>query len=62
MKVRDGLERISGAARLPSPPLIWGSPLVVFLLLFLEEMGLALEREANALDTRGQEADDYSEL
>jgi hypothetical protein len=47
---------------LPSPALIWGSPLVVIVLLFFQEMRLSLQRETDALDAGGNEADDYSQL
>lgn len=47
---------------LPSPPLVGWSPLVVIVLLFFQEMGFALEGQADALDAGGDEADDDSNL
>jgi hypothetical protein len=45
---------------LPSPPLVRRPSFVVILLLFLEQMRLALQREADALHAGGYETDDYA--
>jgi hypothetical protein len=47
---------------LPSPPLVWGSPLIVIILFLLEQMGFPLQRQADALDAGGKEADDDAQL
>lgn len=49
-------------ADLPPATLVRRSPLIVVVLLFLEQMRLALQGQADALDAGGGEANDYTDL
>lgn len=49
-------------ADLPSTALIRGTALVVVVLFLLEQMRLALQGEADALDARRREADNDAQL
>jgi hypothetical protein len=58
----SGLHRVASFAYLPPPPLVGWSSLIVIVLLFFEYMRLALECQADALDARGDEANDNADL
>lgn len=47
---------------LPSSPLVGRASVLVLILLFLEQVGFPLQRQADALDAGGGEADDYPKL
>lgn len=51
-----------GRAYLPSAPLVRRPSLVVNVLFFFEEVRLALQRQADALDAGRGEADDDAQL